>query len=161
MNDKYAISDEKTVARILHSDWVVADKLQLGAFTLRTNETYISVNRPLVSSFASDVSSFVSSHPSYQYTENTYRCAMLSVKDIRGIEVSYKGESVNIDVEVKPRPTIIASHAGIFSRIGMTNIKQGVTLPATALPVGLSVDDVLMEIEWTLIALSTIEEKKI
>lgn len=85
-------------------------------------------------------------------------CAKLSVKEIRNIEVQYEGTSLNIDVEVEPRVAHIASHAGIFSRLGTTNIKQGSTLPATSLPLGLSADDVLMEIGWSLIGLSTIEE---
>ena len=37
-----SISNEESVARILHRDWVVDNRLQLGAFALRKNETYIS-----------------------------------------------------------------------------------------------------------------------
>lgn len=159
MNDPLPILDKESVVRILHNDWVVDNDLQLGAFTLRPNETYISVNRPSVESFMSDVTSFVDSHPSYQHTETTYRCAKLSVKDVRNIEVLHQGTPLNIDVEVEPRTSHVASHAGIFTRMGTTNIKQGSTLPAEALPLGLSADDILMEIGWSLIALSTIEER--
>lgn len=158
MNDSSVVFGEESVARILHNDWVVDGKLQLGAFTLRPKETYISVNRPSIQSFMSDVSSFVDSHPSYQHTETTYRCAMLKVKEIREIKVLYEGNPVGIDVEVEPRTANIASHAGIFTRLGVTNIKHGSTLPAEALPLGISTDDVLMEVGWSLIGISTIEE---
>ncbi len=161
MNHAMVIKDEESVARILHKEWVVDNKLQLGAFTLRPNETYISVNRLSVDSFCSDVSSFVNSHPAYLHTVNTYRSAILNVKDIRGIAVFYENEPVNVDVEVEPRNANIASHAGIFSRVGTTNVKRGLTLPTESLPLGLSADDVLMEIGWSLIGISTIEEKAI
>ena len=86
---------------------------------------------------------------------------MLSVKEIRGIDILHEGKPVNIDVEVEQRSSHIASHAGIFSRIGKTNIKPGMTLPAESLSIGLSADDLLMEIGWSLIGLSTIEENSI
>ena len=79
------ISDEEDVARILHQDRVVDGKLQLGAFTLRPNETYISVNRSSIESFSKDVASFVESHPMYQHSNTAYRCALLSVKGLRDI----------------------------------------------------------------------------
>lgn len=71
----------------------------------------------------------------------------------------YDNQPLCIDVEVEPRAQHTASHAGIFSRIGGVNIKAGQTLPAEMLPLGLSADDVLMEIGWELIAISSVEEK--
>ena len=153
-----SISNEETVARILHRNWVIGNRLQLGAFALRKNETYISVNRPIIESFKSDVLSFVESHPDYQYGKGSYRCAMLDVKDIREIKVTFEGKILNVDVEVEPRSVHTASHAGIFTRIGDTNIKKGGTIPQEALPLGLSSDDVLMEVGWSLLEISTIKE---
>lgn len=153
------VSNEEDVVRILHQDWIVDGKIQLGAYTLLPSETYISVNRPSVKSFVSDVSDFVENHPMFQQTETTYRYAMLGVKDVRNICLTYDSEPINIDVEVEPRATFIQSHAGIFTRIGSANIKKGATLPANALPLGLSVDDILMEVGWSLIAISKLEEK--
>lgn len=155
-----AVSNDETVARILHQDWVVDGVIQLGAFTLRPHETYISVNRPSVSSFASDVANFVRSHPMFQHTASSYRFAILSVEDIRNIKLTNNGAPVNIDVEVEPRSAHIASHAGIFTRVESTNIKKGSTLPAEALPLGLSADDILMEVEWSLMAVSMLQEKQ-
>ena len=155
-----SISNGETVARILHRNWVVDNRLQLGAFALRKNETYISVNRPIIESFKSDVLSFVESHPDYQYDEGSCRCAMLGVKDIREIKVTFEGETLNVDIEVEPRSMHTASHAGIFTRIGSTNIKIGGTVPKEALPLGMSADDVLMEVGWSLIEISTIQEMK-
>lgn len=152
-----SISNEETVARILHRNWVIDNRLQLGAFALRKNETYISVNRPLIESFESDVLTFVETHPDYQYGKG-YRCAMLNVKDIREIKVILEGKTLNVDVEVEPRSVHTASHAGIFTRIDNTNIKKGGTVPKDSLPLGLSADDVLMEVGWSLIEISTIKE---
>lgn len=153
-----SISNEETVARILHRNWVIDNRLQLGAFALRKNETYISVNRPLIESFESDVLSFVETHPDYQYGKGAYRCAMLDVKDIREIKVILEGKTLNVDVEVESRSVHTASHAGIFTRIGNTNIKKGGTVPKDSLPLGLSADDVLMEVGWSLIEISTIKD---
>lgn len=153
-----SISNEETVARILHRNWVIDNRLQLGAFALRKNETYISVNRPLIESFESDVLSFVETHPDYQYSKGSYRRAMLDVKDIREIKVILEGKTLNVDVEVESRSVHTASHAGIFTRIGNTNIKKGGTVPKDSLPLGLSADDVLMEVGWSLIEISTIKE---
>ena len=154
------ISSDETVDRILHQDWVIDGVIQLGAFTLRPNETYISVNRPSVSTYASDVANFVGSHHMYQHTESTYWSAVLSVEEIRDIKLTNNGEPVNIDVEVESRSAHIASHAGIFTRLGTTNIKQGATLPAESIPLGLSADDILMEVGWSLIAISELQEKE-
>ena len=159
MSTVSTVSNEEDVVRILHQDWIVDGNIQLGAYTLRPNETYISVNRPSVKSFASDVSNFVESHPMFQYTETTYHYALLSVKEVRDICLTNFGEPINIDVEVEPRATFIQSHAGIFTRIGSANIKKGATLPAEALPLGFSADDILMEVGWSLIAISKLEEK--
>ena len=153
-----SISNRETVARILHRNWLVDNRLQLGAFALRKNETYISVNRPIIESFESDVRSFVESHPDYQYGEGSCRCAMLGVKDIRDIQVILDGKTLNVDIEVEPRSAHIASHAGIFTRIGDSNIKKGGTIPQEARPLGLSADDVLMEVGWSLLEISTIKE---
>lgn len=158
-NSQSFVSNEESIARILHNAWVVDDRLQLAAFTLRPRETYISVNRPSLYSFLSDVSVFVQSHVDYQYSSSSCLCAMLKVGDVRNINVVYDNQPLCIDVEVEPRAQHTASHAGIFSRIGGVNIKAGQTLPAEMLPLGLSADDVLMEIGWELIAISSVEEK--
>ena len=153
------ISDEESVARILHNDWFVGGRLQLGAFTLRPRETYISVNRPSVNSFLADVTDFVNSHDDYQYSSSSCLCAVLKVRDVRGIKVNYGNRPLRIEVEVEPRTLHTASHAGIFARTGGINIKPGQTLPPEALPLGISADDVLMEIGWGLIAISSVEEQ--
>ena len=153
------ITDKENVVRVLHQDWVDNGVIQLGAFTLRPNETYISVNRPSIPSFASDVSNFVETHSMYQHTKSTYMCAALNVEGIRGIKLTNNGELINIDVEVEPRAVYTGSHAGIFTRLGTTNIKKGTMFPAETLPIGLSADDILMEVGWSLIALSTLQEK--
>ena len=84
---------------------------------------------------------------------------MLKVRDVRGIKVNYGNRPLRIDVEVEPRALHTASHAGIFARTGGINIKSGQTLPAEALPLGVSADDILMEVGWKLISISSVEEK--
>ena len=45
------IGDNEKVVRILHRDWVVDGVVMINAFTLRQNETYLSVNRPAIESY--------------------------------------------------------------------------------------------------------------
>ena len=59
MSSASTINGNEKVVRILHRDWVVDNELQINAFALRQNETYISVNRPSIESYVSDVSDFV------------------------------------------------------------------------------------------------------
>ena len=56
-----SIVDSENVTRILRRDWFDEGKLMHVAFALRNAETYISVNRPSVSSFRKDVKDFVMS----------------------------------------------------------------------------------------------------
>lgn len=44
MNSVRIVDDNEVIARILHKDWVVDGQLQIFAFVLRPNESYISVN---------------------------------------------------------------------------------------------------------------------
>lgn len=57
------VGNEEDVVRILSNSWVRNGFVQHTAFSLREGETYISVNRPAIASYASDVASFVSKHP--------------------------------------------------------------------------------------------------
>lgn len=69
------ISGDETVVRVLHRDWFVDDELQIFAFALRQDETYISVNRPIIESFDDDISDFIANHPEYLASDdaNTYK----------------------------------------------------------------------------------------
>ena len=51
------VENSEHVARILHREWIVDGVLQVNAFALSDGETYISVNRPVVETFAFDMSS--------------------------------------------------------------------------------------------------------
>lgn len=44
MSSILSVSGDEKVVRILHRDWVIDGKIQINAFALRQNETYISVN---------------------------------------------------------------------------------------------------------------------
>lgn len=113
------ISSSENVARILSSDWVVGGEIQHTAFMLKTNETYISVNRPAIETFNNDVAAFISSHPCFCVpdTNDTYQSAILNVGDIRNINVEHDGKTIDINVEVEPRDVHTKSHAGIFTMI--------------------------------------------
>ena len=100
------IDNREDVARILANDWVINGVLQQTAFTLRDGETYISVNRPAVTSFNSDVTSFVRNHKNFRCESQgsvTYQRAILNVGDIRSIAVTHGEQPLSIDVEVEPR----------------------------------------------------------
>ena len=150
-----SVSEKERVARILSTEWFVDGVLQNLAFTLLVGETYISVNRPTIDSYDSDVVSFVEKHPKYAFGEGFYRRAILNVREIRDIKVNAFGEVLNVDVEVEPRDTFTRSHAGIFTRYGNRNVKPGDIFPS--LEKGVSADDILMKVRSQLMKLSTIE----
>lgn len=65
-----------------------------------------------------------------------------------------------IDVEVEPRDVHTKSHAGIFVRTGAQNVLPGRFLMGTVLE-SVSVDMILQDVRWELLALSTLEENEI
>ena len=121
-----SVDNNETVVRILHKDWVVDGQLQITAFALRQGESYISVNRPAIDAFQSDVSDFLSKHSDYKVSDEgslTYRQAGLDVFSVRNIKVELGQLSADVSVEVEPRDTHYKSHAGIFTRYDDKNIK--------------------------------------
>ena len=153
------IDNSEDVTRILANDWVMNGVLQQTAFTLREGETYISVNRPAVTSFTFDVTSFVRGHKNFRCESEgkvTYQRAILNVGEIRSIAVTHGEQPLSIDVEVEPRDIFTKSHAGVFTRYGQKNIKKGdvLTFDNTA---DLSADMVLLKVRLALLRLSTVE----
>lgn len=63
MQNIHFVGSHEKVARILSREWVVEGVLTNAAFTLRPKETYVSVNRPAIATYDSDVASFVIEHP--------------------------------------------------------------------------------------------------
>ena len=59
MSDSTTVDSSEKVARILSTEWFVDGQLMNIAFTLLEGETYISVNRPVISTYDSDVAGFV------------------------------------------------------------------------------------------------------
>ena len=157
MEDLFVLDTEQ-VARILSSEWFVDGLLQNVAFTLLENETYISVNRPAVSTYDIDVKAFLDRHPKYIFENDNYKRALLNVSDIRSINVDAFGEALTINVEVEPRDKFTKSHAGIFTRLGDKNVKKGDVL--TYLEKGISADDVLMKVRSLLSSLAKQETCK-
>jgi hypothetical protein len=153
------IPNTEKVARILAKDWIVNGEILHIAFTLREKETYISVNRPSVESYDSDVKNFVETHPDFYADDSKtkYSRALLNVGDIRATKVSFSGITLNINVEVEPRDVFTKSHAGIFTRHGNQNIKTGDTLYIKSLDTELSADEVLLEVRSRLIDFAKLE----
>ena len=159
MENVNSISSSEQVARILSNDWIVDGKLLSLAFTLRDRETYISVNRPSIETYDADVTSFVESHPKFKFDDRNYMRALLSVGEIRDIEIDAFGELLNFGVEVEPRDSRTKSHAGIFVRYGSQNVKNGDTLTNNGK--GISADDVLLKVRTRLMNLSVVEQKEL
>ncbi len=161
MNSVRIVDDNEVIARILHKDWVVDGQLQVFAFVLRPNESYISVNRPSIETFKEDVSDFVGNHPEFRSSEEVLSCklARMSVKDVRTIQVDLGSLSADVSVDVEPRSLHYHSHAGIFTRVNGKNLKGG---PQTAdhedeyriLPVRA----IHQKVQHALLALSKLEE---
>lgn len=153
------IKDEENIVRILSKDWFGNGKLLHIAFALRKGETYISVNRPAVETFDSDVASFVAQHPDYTFgeTSNNYCAAKLNVGNVRGIKVELEGRTANIDFEVEPRDANIKSHAGIFTRCEGRNLKGNDTI---LMQENVPANDILLKVRMKLCQLSEIEFKR-
>lgn len=153
------INNNENVARILRKFWVLDNEIQHTAFMLRCGETYISVNRPAVASYDSDVRNFVETHPDFYADESKtkYSRALLNVGEIRATKVSFSGITLNINVEVEPRDVFTKSHAGIFTRHENRNVKTGDTLYIKSLDENISADEVLLEVRSRLVDLAKLE----
>lgn len=156
MTDSTTVDFSEKVARILSTEWLVDGQLMNIAFTLLEGETYISVNRPVISTYDSDVAGFVAKHGKYLFGTDCYKRAILCVSDIRDIKVDAFGEPLKINVEVEPRDIHTKSHAGIFTRYENKNIKRGETL--SLLEKEISADDVLIKVRTQLLNMSTVEQ---
>jgi hypothetical protein len=157
------ILDSEAIVRIIRQEWLVDGVLQQSAFTLKPQETYLSVNRPAVDTYDADVQSFVSSHASFQFDNGKkYRCASMQVSGVRSIKVlDERNQPLAVEVEVEPRDAHTKSHAGIFVRTGAQNVLPGRSLMGTSVPEAVSVDMILQDVRWELLALSTLEQHEI
>ena len=159
-----SVDNNETVVRILHKDWVVDGQLQITAFTLRQGESYISVNRPAVDTFLSDVTDFVSKHADYKISDEgslAYRQASLGVSAVRNIKVDLGQLSADVSVEVEPRDAHYKSHAGIFTRYDDKNIKGGQETIQDQNECLMPVRAILQKVQHQLLALSTLEKQEI
>ena len=158
------IDNNETVVRILHKEWVVDGQLQITAFALRQGESYISVNRPAVDTFLSDVTDFVSKHADYKISDEgslAYRQASLGVSAVRNIKVDLGQLSADVSVEVEPRDAHYKSHAGIFTRYDDKNIKGGREAIQDQNECLMPVRAILQKVQHQLLALSTLEKQEI
>ena len=159
-----SVDNNETVVRILHKEWVIDGQLQITAFALRQGESYISVNRPAIDTFSSDVSDFVSKHADYKVSDEDllkYRQASLDVSAVRNIKVELDQLSAEVSVEVEPRDAHYKSHAGIFTRYDEKNIKGGQENIQDKNDCLMPVRAILQKVQHQLLALSTLEQHEI
>lgn len=150
------VSFSEIVTRTLHPDWIEENVLLHQAFLLKENETYISVNRPAVSSYDDDVSDFIMKHPEFS-SDNKYKRALLSVGDVCNINITLEGIDAIVQVEIEPCDAHYKSHAGIFTRIENKNVKKG-QLFETRTKENISADSILLEVRMNLLDIATVEE---
>jgi hypothetical protein len=115
-----SVANYEDVARMLFSPLFICDGiLSQKAFTLEADksETYISVLRPAIPSFGSDMDGI-------KKEGNTlYGYALLNVGEIRSSDFDYH---VPLLLDVLPRNSgRRKSHAGIFATIGQMKVKGG------------------------------------
>ncbi len=84
---------------------------------------------------------------------------MLIVRDILQIDVEYKGEHLDVDVEVEPRRAHTKSHAGIFTRYNNKNVKKGGMLKINHSD-GVASDFILLKVQLLLMRQSIVEKSK-
>lgn len=155
------VADNESVARILSNAWFEDGELLHIAFRQRIGESYISVNRPVVSSYANDVERFVTAHNDFQYNDTFYRRAIMAVSNIRSIKVAVGNTEMTADVEVEPRDNKTLSHAGIFTRFRNENVKPGKMIKVENASEEISADTLLLEVRSQLLSISTVETCKL
>ena len=157
------VLDSEIISRVIRQEWLVDGVLQQTAYTLNPNETYLSVNRPAIDTYEADVLAFVVSHDDFQFDNGKkFHCAVMPVSGVRGIKVMDENDTpLAIEVEVEPRDVHTKSHAGIFVRSDAQNIIPGRSLMGTFIQEAVSVDMILQDVRWELLALSTLEDHEI
>ena len=157
------VLDSEIISRVIRQEWLVDGVLQQTAYTLNPNETYLSVNRPAIDTYEADVLAFVVSHDDFQFDNGKkFHCAVMPVSGVRGIKVMDENDTpLAIEVEVEPRDVHTKSHAGIFVRSDAQNIIPGRSLMGTSIQEAVSVDIILQDVRWELLALSTLEDHEI
>lgn len=152
-----SISNNEDVTRTIHPEWMVRGQLQLSAFALQPGETYISVNRPIIPTYNDDIKDFILSHPSFIVEGGHYHLARMNVGKIRAIEITIGSSTLVADVDVEARAMHTESHAGIFTRFEGKNIKTGQIIKVEKQEKGVSSDDVLMDLRFSLLSMATME----
>ena len=153
------VSSAEQVVRLLNRIWIVEGELQPAAFVLNAGETYLSVNRPAVASYESDVDDFISKHPAFcvHSSQKLYYRANLSVGDVRNIGCLIGDERLQIDVDVEPRSMYYQSHAGIFTRVDGVTVKADKSIAYPGSKYGVSSEPILMKLRFELLRLSNVE----
>lgn len=153
------ISSAELVVRLLNRIWIVEGELQPAAFVLNAGETYLSVNRPAVASYESDVDDFISKHPAFcvRSSQKMYYRTSLSVGAVRHIGCLIGNERLEVDVDVEPRSMHYQSHAGIFTRVNGVTVKAEKSIFYTGSKYGVSSEPILMKLRFELLRLSNVE----
>ena len=127
MSQNQIVGNTEQLDRILQGEWLVDGKLQASAFAMRLGETYLSVNRPFVSSFSDDVMDFITRHSAFRSKGSSTVCrvAELNVGQVRDIRFQLGSNLAEVFVEVEPRGNNYRSHAGIFTKCDDKNVKGG------------------------------------
>jgi hypothetical protein len=140
------INDNETVVRLISSEWIEDGYLLDAAFALAPKENYLSVLRPIISTFKEDLCYLVELHEDFKYDENHCQVASLNVNDVRSIKIINGSDVLNIDVVVEPRDKKLKSHAGIIVKSNDQYVINGRNLN-DSIPKDISADDILQEIQ--------------
>ena len=153
------VSSTEQVVRLLNRIWIVEGELQPAAFVLNAGETYLSVNRPAIATYESDVDDFVSKHPAFcvRSSKKMYYRANLSVGAVRQIGCIVGDDRIQIDVDVEPRSMHYQSHAGIFTRVNGVTVKSDKYIDYPGSKYGVSSEPILMKLRFELLRLSNVE----
>lgn len=152
------VLDNEDVARLVCPEWIEDGILLDAAFALAPKETYLSVMRPIIPTYHEDANNFIKKHKHFSIDGKTYSRAMLNVNKIRNIKIVSDGdEELNIDVVVEPRNAQTKSHAGIIVKTNEEYIVRGRGILNKSIPVGISADDILQEIQFKLNGIAKLE----
>ena len=140
--------DNENVARLLKKVWICDGVISSAAFNLRPqiHETYISVLRECVGTFALDIKKICKELP-VDY-------ALMPINSVKSLKIVSIEDDIKFSVKAVDNATI-KSHAGIFITINEQQLVGGEPFESLEIKRGKSADCVLLEIRKSIAKLAS------
>lgn len=142
------MAEKENVARLMKKIWICDGVISSAAFNLRPQirETYISVLRECVDTFAIDIKKICKESPVIY--------ALMGTDDIQSLRIDTLEDDIKFSVKVVDNINI-KSHAGIFITINGQQLVGGEPFESLEIKRGMSADCVLLEIRKAIAKLAS------